>query len=119
MAADVTLDCDAGRRLGCNTFCCRLIVRLREDEREPSDACKNCVDKDLRDGFCVHLDRETHRCGIWSRRPAVCRAYDCNRDPLLAIVLRDGFTSLVALVTSEPPPADVPPARIPYVAAET
>lgn len=97
------VDCDEGRRLGCGTFCCRLLVRLRPHEREPGSP-KSCVDK-APDGLCLHIDRVSFRCAIWDRAPAICRAYDCSTDPLLQIVLREGFTSLVRLVTS---PTSVP-----------
>ncbi|MBI5496366.1 MAG: YkgJ family cysteine cluster protein [Deltaproteobacteria bacterium] len=101
--ADTYLDCEEGRRLGCATFCCRLIVRLEEHERPlaaPGQPRKSCVDKDPVDGLCIHLDRTTHRCLIWEQRPAVCRTYECNTDPLLQVVLREGFSGLRALVTS-------------------
>lgn len=32
------------------------------------------------DGFCAHSDPETRRCGIYERRPAICRTYDCRND---------------------------------------
>ena len=32
------------------------------------------------EGRCVHLDGETHRCGVYAQRPIPCRAYDCRRD---------------------------------------
>lgn len=92
------VDCEAGRRLGCQTFCCRLLVRLQSHERDAGSP-KSCVDK-APDGLCLHLDRVTFHCSMWERAPAICRAYDCNADPLLQIVLREGFTSLVQLVTS-------------------
>lgn len=94
------VDCEAGRRMGCCTFCCRLLVRLDPEERpalEGLEARKGFVDKD-HDGCCVHLDRVTQRCRIWARRPRVCREYDCNTDFLLQVVLREGFTNLAQLV---------------------
>jgi Fe-S-cluster containining protein len=68
---------------------------------EPGE--KFCVDKSPDDGLCVYYDRETHGCGIWEERPSLCREYDCNRDPLLQVVLRDGFHSLLALVSAPRP----------------
>lgn len=35
------LDCDAGRKLGCKSFCCRLLVRLEEHERNEIDPVTN------------------------------------------------------------------------------
>jgi Fe-S-cluster containining protein len=32
------------------------------------------------DGYCVHSDAETRRCGIYEKRPAICRTYDCRND---------------------------------------
>lgn len=96
---DSLIDCDAGRRLGCRTFCCRLLVRLEEDEREPAAdgaVAKGFVDKGP-DGLCVHIDRSTYRCGIWEKRPRICRAYDCNHDYLLQAAIRLGVKNIVQL----------------------
>lgn len=95
------VNCDEGRRLGCQTFCCRLLVRLDPDERAPGDGitpAKGFVDKDPDSGLCVNFDPATHRCRIWERRPRVCREYSCNPDPLLQVVLRVGFSSLARLL---------------------
>jgi Fe-S-cluster containining protein len=92
----VFVDCEAGRRMGCDTFCCRLLVRLKAHEMEKTDghrAAKGFVDKD-ETGICVHLNRETWGCDIWETRPETCREYDCNSDFLLQIVLREGFTNI-------------------------
>jgi Fe-S-cluster containining protein len=96
------VDCEEGRRLGCQTFCCRLLVRLDPDEQEPatvSQMPKRFVDKDAQ-GYCVNLDRETHRCRVWARRPRACREYDCNSDFLLQVALRRRFANIVELVTA-------------------
>jgi hypothetical protein len=106
MATGVRVDCEAGRSLGCASFCCKLVVRLaalEPDPGNPGDTRKRCVDKDPADGFCVYFERETSRCGVWAQRPGLCREYDCNLDPLLQVVLRDGFHSLTELVRSIPP----------------
>jgi hypothetical protein len=97
--SDALIDCEAGRRLGCNTYCCRLIVRYAEDERPPSvdgSTPKGCVDK-APDGLCVHLDRASQRCGMWQARPRVCREYDCNTDYLLQVAVRVGVKNIVQL----------------------
>jgi len=92
----VFVDCEAGRRMGCDTFCCRLLVRLQPHEREQMDGqgvAKGFVDKNL-EGLCIHLNRETWGCDIWDTRPQICREYDCNSDFLLQVVLREGFTNI-------------------------
>lgn len=53
------------------------------------------------DGLCIHLDRESSLCSIWDKRPSVCREYDCNHDDMLQIVLKEGFTNLKQVVTSQ------------------
>lgn len=98
-ACDV--DCEAGRALGCKTFCCRLLVRLAPEEREaPKDGvpARGFVDKDPQDGLCVHLDRGSHRCGVWATRPKVCREYHCNDDEMLIAAVRaEKVVSIVEL----------------------
>ena len=103
MTRTVILDCDQGRALGCQSFCCSLIVRLRDGERDPTaldDSRKSCVDKNVDTGRCIHQDPNTGRCGIWNDRPQVCREYDCNTDDSLQIVLQHGFTSIMQLATT-------------------
>lgn len=104
MTCPADVNCDAGRRLGCRTFCCRLLVRLDPDERVPSDEPgmppKGFVDKD-EEGFCVNFDRKRELCRIWARRPRVCREYSCNGDPLLQVVVREGFENIAQLVVAE------------------
>ncbi len=96
MGVDASVDCDLGRRLGCKTFCCHLLVRLGTGETTPSADCSpslRFVDK-APDGCCVHLGRDTQLCSIWECRPSVCRGYDCNGDFLLQVVLREGFKNI-------------------------
>lgn len=84
------LDCDAGRALGCKSFCCRLLVRLEEHERNEIDPTthrlKGYVDK-KENGACLHQNEETGLCENWENRPKICREYDCNYDKLLQVVL--------------------------------
>ncbi|MGD8999364.1 MAG: YkgJ family cysteine cluster protein [Granulosicoccaceae bacterium] len=92
----VFVDCEAGRQMGCATFCCRLLVRLKPHEMGRSDGhtpAKGFVDKD-ESGICIHQNRETWSCDIWETRPETCREYDCNSDFLLQVVLREGFSNI-------------------------
>lgn len=94
------IDCAQGRALGCQVFCCRLLVRLEPDERPPPEnglPQKGYMDKDP-DGFCIHFDRERGICRIWETRPRICRTYSCNRDPLLQVALRYRFRNLADLL---------------------
>lgn len=95
------VDCDEGRRLGCRTFCCRMLVRLRpeEIEKQGKDGLppKTFVEKDER-GLCVNFDGASGHCKIWEKRPYTCRNYECNSDFLLQVVLRDGFINIAETV---------------------
>jgi uncharacterized protein len=93
------VDCETGRRMGCATFCCRMLVRLQPDEMEPGDGItppKGFVDKDP-EGYCVHIDRDSGRCNKWGKRSKTCREYHCNADFLLQVVLREGFVNIAEL----------------------
>lgn len=100
MSEPSDVDCQKGREAGCQTFCCRLLIRLEAEERistETGSPSQSFIEKD-KDGFCTHLDRQTYFCAIWHNRPKVCREYSCNSDPLLQIALRQPVTSMVQLV---------------------
>ena len=97
----VLLDCEEGRRMGCESYCCCLIVRLSEEEAKAFGG-RRVLGKDADEKYCEYFDRETKRCLIWEQRPSVCRSYNCNTDRLLQIVFHEGFTSLVPLLTSDP-----------------
>lgn len=100
MSACTNVDCDAGMRLGCQTYCCRLLVRLDPEEREIGDGsttAKGYVDK-TPDGYCIHFDRETCLCKNWHQRPRACREYSCNGELLLQVALRHEFKNIVELV---------------------
>lgn len=95
----VYVDCEAGRELGCRTFCCRLLVKLKPHEMAESVdgvPAKGYVDKDAQ-GLCVHMDSETWRCKIWQTRPSTCREYCCNNDFMLQVAIREGFTNIADL----------------------
>ena len=97
---DVFVDCESGRCMGCQTYCCQLIIRLSPKEAEHFHGRRVLEQGD--DGYCEYFNRENNFCGIWDKRPAVCRGYDCNHDSLLQVVFREGFTSLTQWLTSDP-----------------
>ncbi len=100
MSACADVDCESGRTLGCQTYCCRLLVRLEPDEREIGDGSftpKGYVDK-TPDGYCIHFDRQAHLCSNWHNRPRACREYNCQGELLLQVALRHEFKNIVELV---------------------
>lgn len=64
----------------CEAVCCRLTVVLLPEDRIPG-WLTTCDDHGLEtmakgeDGWCVALDRNTHRCTIYADRPSICRKY--------------------------------------------
>jgi Fe-S-cluster containining protein len=79
---DPTISCAA-----CEACCCRLEVLLAGGDDPPArfvaeDAWGGATMRREDDGWCAALDRNTMRCTIYARRPAVCRefptgSYDC------------------------------------------
>ena len=95
------IDCNKGREMGCQSYCCRLLVRLTEAERQPTNdgsIAKGFVDK-AEDGYCIHFNHENSSCKIWDQRPQICRQYDCNTDYLLQVAITIPFRNIVELVT--------------------
>ncbi len=95
----VYVDCEAGRHLGCRTFCCRLLVKLKPHEMKGSVdglPAKGYMGKNA-EGLCIHMDKETWRCKIWEKRPETCREYSCNNDFMLQVAVREGFINIADL----------------------
>jgi Fe-S-cluster containining protein len=62
----------------CQACCCRLEVMLMGEDDVPEaltvqDRWGGWVMRRLADGWCAAVDRHTHRCTIYERRPTVCR----------------------------------------------
>src|ERR1700704_4687683 len=84
----------------CKACCCRLEVMLMSEDDVPlhltaADRWGGRVMARLEDGWWAALDRDTLRCRIYERRPAICRDYevggsDCieERSSLAVVVLR-------------------------------
>ncbi len=73
----------------CQARCCRLEVMLMgEDDVPPglteTDPWGGQVMAHLADGWCAALERDTLLCGIYARRPAVCRDYPVGGSDCLA-----------------------------------
>lgn len=95
------LDCDTGRKIGCKSFCCRLLVRLEEHERKEVDPATNrlkgYIDKN-ENGLCIYQDEHNGLCKNWDNRPQICRQYDCNSDSMLQVVIHSTENNLGAWV---------------------
>lgn len=77
------IDCEARLHL-CGAACCKLPLALsHEDVREGVvewEFGQPYMLAHTPDGYCVHLDRQSHRCGVYCQRPIPCRGYDCRGD---------------------------------------
>ncbi len=69
----------------CLALCCRLEVRLIEEDdfKVPQHLTKKTdslytVMKLSSDGFCSALDSQTMRCTIYNIRPSICREYEAG-----------------------------------------
>ncbi|MFZ2855628.1 MAG: YkgJ family cysteine cluster protein [Rhodocyclaceae bacterium] len=72
----------------CAAICCHLEVLLMGDDDVPAhlsteDRWGGWVMRRLDDGWCAAVDRDTMRCTIYERRPAVCREYEMGGDDCL------------------------------------
>lgn len=73
----------------CKACCCRLEVMLMGGDDVPSELIEadrwgGHVMARLDDGWCAALDRGTMLCGIYERRPTICREYQAGGSDCLA-----------------------------------
>jgi len=77
------IDCESRLEL-CGAACCKLPLALsREDVEEGVlrwDLGQPYMLARGREGYCIHFDSCTHRCGVYEHRPTPCRGYDCRSD---------------------------------------
>src|SRR5690242_10621512 len=80
------IDCASLMHL-CKARCCRLSVGLdvrdlddglRWDENRPYE-----LQRRRDDGYCVYCQPGTFHCEVYAKRPAICRSYDCRKDPFV------------------------------------
>lgn len=67
---------------GCQTACCTLQFELSpEDIAEGFEWEPNLpyMIRHEADGYCYLLDRKTHQCTVWEKRPKTCRIFDCRK----------------------------------------
>jgi len=79
----VQIDCE-NRIALCRGACCRLSFALTVQDLEEG-AVKWALGRPYMirhdaDGYCHHVERGTKQCGIYDKRPIICRSYDCRKD---------------------------------------
>jgi putative zinc- or iron-chelating protein len=79
----VQIDCE-NRLVLCRGACCRLRFALTVQDLEEGavkwELGRPYMIRHDADGYCHHVERETKSCGIYDKRPIVCRSYDCRKD---------------------------------------
>jgi len=77
------IDCASLMHL-CKARCCRLAVALDFQDLDDGLRWEYKRPYELRrrrdDGYCVYSQPGTHRCDVYTKRPAICRSYDCRKD---------------------------------------
>jgi Fe-S-cluster containining protein len=112
VASPPDLDCAALFPL-CRARCCRLTFTLSFQDLDEGivrwSYSRPYWIRQGEDGICVHSERATGRCGVYAHRPAICREYDCRRDPRIWLDFErripaplERITDLVALRKREP-----------------
>ena len=80
---EVSFDCRDRHPL-CRAACCRIPFALSRQDIREGIVCWSVGEPYLiehgRDGYCIHMDRDTLRCTIYPQRPVPCRAFDCRTD---------------------------------------
>jgi Fe-S-cluster containining protein len=74
----------------CEAVCCRLTVVLVPGDHVPAEMIEHGehgvdVLKRGDDGWCVAVDRESMRCGIYEQRPAACHRFVMGGDYCCAV----------------------------------
>jgi Fe-S-cluster containining protein len=116
VATPAELDCAALIPL-CKGRCCRLTFPLSFQDLEEGGIQWNYARpyriRQGDDGYCVHSEGATRRCALYQRRPAVCRSYDCRKDPRIWVdferripALEDAIRPPVRLYDIRRPPGD-------------
>jgi hypothetical protein len=79
----VKIDCENRIHL-CKAACCRLPFALSKQDVREGIVRWNLGQPYLidqgKDGSCVHLERGSCQCSIYTHRPVPCRGYDCRND---------------------------------------
>jgi Fe-S-cluster containining protein len=81
--APATVNC-AERMHVCKAVCCRLSFPLTAEEVQDGqlkwDLGRPYFIRHGARGACVHQDATTGACGVYERRPGICKGYSCEND---------------------------------------
>jgi Putative zinc- or iron-chelating domain len=89
----------------CQARCCRLSVHLAFQDIDEGLRWEYARPYELRrresDGYCIYSDTETRGCGVYTKRPSVCRSYDCRNDQRIWLNFEERIPA--PLERSDPP----------------
>jgi hypothetical protein len=78
------IDCASLLHL-CKARCCRYSVALDAQDLDDGLRWEYRRPYEMRrrreDGYCIYSQPGTHSCDVYEKRPAICRSYDCRKDP--------------------------------------
>ena len=106
----VEIDCFARLPL-CHARCCTFKFFLTKQDLDEGVARWDYGNpywiKQAKDGYCTHSDPQTRGCTIHSKRPHVCRQYDCRSDKRIWIDFEKRIPALMQPVSGDAPVAMV------------
>ena len=80
---EACVDCQSRLPI-CKAICCQFPFALSRQDVEEGIIRWNLSKPYLiahgRDGYCVHLERNSYRCTVYERRPVPCRGFDCKNN---------------------------------------
>ncbi len=80
---EARLDCQSRLPI-CKSICCKFPFALSRQDLEERIIRWNFSKPYLiahgGDGYCVHLESNSHRCTVYERRPVPCRGFDCQNN---------------------------------------
>ena len=96
LTQEVSLDCRNRLHL-CRAACCRIPFALSRQDIREGIICWSLGEPYLiehgRDGYCIHMDRDTLGCAIYPHRPVPCRAFDCQTDGRIWLDFKKGVVN--------------------------
>ena len=77
------IDCESRIHL-CKAKCCSFNFPLSFQDLDEGtvkwDYARPYMIRKKPNGYCIHHEASTGRCGVYEKRPGVCRTYDCRND---------------------------------------
>jgi Fe-S-cluster containining protein len=104
----VEIDC-ANRISLCQARCCTFKFFLTKQDLDEGVARWDYGNpywiKQAKDGYCTHSDPQTRACTIHTKRPHICRQYDCRNDKRIWIDFENRIPAPMQKVSGDAPVA--------------